>query len=157
MNDPIRPCSEPDLPAVKAIVDAVALFPSELLDDMISFEPPPGDGDEPRDFWVVHDDGAGPVGVACCAPERMTEGTWNALLLAVRPERQGEGIGAGLMARVEALLAARDARVLLVETSGTDDFERTRGFYARIGYEREAVIRGYYAAGDDKVVFRKAL
>ena len=157
MNDPIRPCSPSDLPAVKAIVDAVALFPSELLDDMISFEPPPGDGDEPREFWLVHDEGAGAVGVACCAPEAMASGTWNALLLAVRPECHDRGIGAGLMARIETLLGARGERVLLVETSGTPDFERTRGFYARIGYEREAVIREYYGAGDDKVVFRKAL
>ena len=157
MNDPIRPCSASDLPAVKGIVDAVALFPSELLDDMISFEPPPGESDEPHDFWLVHDEGHGPVGVAYCAPEAMASGTWNALLLAVRPERHDRGIGTGLMARVESLLAARGERVLLVETSGTDAFERTRGFYARIGYEREAVIREYYGAGDDKVVFRKAL
>ena len=157
MNDPIRSCSAPDLPAVRAIVDAVALFPSELLDDMVSFEPPPGPGGDPTEFWLVHDDGDGPVAVAYCAPEAMTDGTWNALLLAVRPERQGEGIGVGLMARIEALLGARGERVLLVETSGTDAFERTRGFYARIGYEREAVIREYYGAGDDKVVFRKAL
>ena len=157
MNDPIRSCSPSDLPAVKAIVDAVELFPSELLDDMASFGPPPDVGDEPSEFWLVHDDGDGPVGVAYCAPEAMTDGTWNALLLAVRPERQGGGVGAGLMARIEALLGARGERVLLVETSGTDSFERTRGFYARIGYEHEAVIREYYGAGDDKVVFRKAL
>ena len=157
MNDPIRPCHESDLPALKAIVDAVALFPSELLDDMVSFGAPTREGDDPTEFWLVHDDGAGPVGVAYCAPEAMASGTWNALLLAVRPERQDEGVGAGLMARIEALLGARGERVLLVETSGTDEFERTRGFYARIGYEREAVIREYYGPGDDKVVFRKAL
>ena len=157
MNDPIRPCRKSDLPALKAIVDAVALFPSELLDDVASFGPPPGAGADPSEFWLVHDDGAGPVGVAYCAPEAMASGTWNALLLAVRPERQGEGIGAGLMGRVEALLGARGERVVLVETSGTDDFERTRGFYERIGYEREARIREYYGAGDDKIVFRKAL
>ena len=102
-------------------------------------------------------DGVDVVAVAYTAPERMTAGTWNALLLAVHPDRHGQGIGAALMARVEALLAARGERVLLVETSGTADFERTRRFYEHIGYEREALIREYYDAGDDKVVFRKAL
>ena len=48
-------------------------------------------------------------------------------------------------------------RTLLVETSGTDKFFRTRSFYEQIGYETEACIRDYYDAGDDKIVFRKAL
>jgi len=153
----IRSCTPSDLPALKALIEATGLFPSEALDDMVSFETPPAGADEPREFWLVHDDGDGIAAVAYCAPERMTVGTWNALLLAVHPDRQGRGIGAALMAHVETVPIARDERVLLVETSGTAEFERTRGFYARIGYEREAVIRDYYDASDDKVVFRKAL
>jgi ribosomal protein S18 acetylase RimI-like enzyme len=87
----------------------------------------------------------------------MTEGTWNLLLIAVHPERQGEGIGAALMTHAETILAAQGERVVLVETSGLPEFERTRGFYDRLGYEREARIRDYYRAGEDKIVFRKAL
>jgi len=55
------------------------------------------------------------------------------------------------------ILKKQGVRVLLVETSGTDDFVRTRSFYEQIGYETEARIRDYYDAGDDKIVFRKAL
>ena len=44
-----------------------------------------------------------------------------------------------------------------VETSGTNEFTRTRNFYQLLGYENEARIRDYYDAGDDKVVFRKSL
>lgn len=33
----------------------------------------------------------------------------------------------------------------------------TRQFYLRHGYDREAVLRGFYADGDDMVVFRKRL
>jgi len=158
MNDSkIRLCATSDLPAVRAVIDATGLFPSEALDDMISFEISSDHTDEPREFWLVYDDGDGAVAVAYSAPERMTVGTWNALLLAVHPEHQGQGIGALLMAYIETLLAARGGRVLLVETSGTAAFERTRSFYAHIGYEREALIRDYYDAGDDKIVFRKAL
>lgn len=160
MNDPkIRPCVPSDLPSLQAVIDAMGLFPSDALDRMVSFETPPGDTEDPREFWLVYDDGVEVVAVAVAytAPERMTAGTWNALLLAAHPDRHGQGIGSALMARVEALLAARGERVLLVETSGAADFERTHRFYEHIGFEREALIREYYDAGDDKVVFRKAL
>ncbi len=152
MNDTsIRPWRSDDLSAIKAVIDATGLFPSELLDDMV----PSGDGD-PDAFWLTHDDGL-PAAVAYCTPEAMTSGTWNLLLIAVHPGRQGDGIGTALMRTVERHLATRGERVLLVETSGTDAFERTRGFYRHLGYEQEARIRDYYEAGDDKVVFRKDL
>ena len=88
-------------------------------------------------------------------PEPITEGTWNVLLIAVDPQAHGKGIGQGLMRYIEAQLVEEGVRVLLVETSGTPEFERTRHFYDQLGYDREARIRDYYAADDDKVIFRK--
>jgi ribosomal protein S18 acetylase RimI-like enzyme len=49
------------------------------------------------------------------------------------------------------------ARMLLVETSGLASFERQRTFYRKCGYNEEARIRDFYQAGEDKIVFRKAL
>jgi RimJ/RimL family protein N-acetyltransferase len=37
------------------------------------------------------------------------------------------------------------------------EFERTQAFYLRCGYEKEAQIREFYQAGEDKIVFRKSL
>jgi ribosomal protein S18 acetylase RimI-like enzyme len=115
-----------------------------------------GRDSDQTDFWASYDDGS-PKAVAYCVTEAMTVGTWNLLLIAVNPDRQGNGIGAQLMSFVEAKRASEGARVLLVETSGTDDFIRTRALYAQLGYDEEARIREYYDAGDDKIVFRKAL
>ncbi len=98
-----------------------------------------------------------PIGVAYYAPERMTSGTWNVLLIAVHPAHEGSGCGTALMRHVEADLAAHGARVVLVETSGLPEFERTRAFYRGIGYHQEARIRDFYDAGEDKIVFSKAL
>ena len=95
--------------------------------------------------------------MAYYAPERMTQGTWNLLLIAVHPDRQGQGIGGAVMRHVEKTLARRGERILLVETSGLPAFDRTRAFYRFIGYDEEAQIRDYYQAGDDQVVFRKLL
>ena len=149
----IRSSTSSDLSAAKAIIDAVGLFPPELLDGMFcaSSEEP----DQPE-FWLTFDDGS-PEAIAYCAPEPMADGTWNLLLIAVHPNRQGEGIGAQIMSYVEEKLAAEGARVLLVETSGTDHFIKTRRFYSQLGYTEEARIREYYAAGDDKIVFHKYL
>ena len=152
-NSKIRNTKPQDLPAIKSIIDAAELFPSEYLDDMFSGESDPQSGEE---FWLTFEDN-GVHALAYCAPERMTNGTWNLLLIAVHPERQSEGIGQQLMSYVEDTLKKNGVRVLLVETSGTDDFVRTRSFYENIGYTNEACIRDYYDAGDDKIVFRKAL
>jgi GNAT superfamily N-acetyltransferase len=86
----------------------------------------------------------------------MTDGTWNLLLVAVHPDRQGRGRGAALLGHVERALAARGARVLPVETSGSPAFGRARVFDRARGYDEEARIREFYQAGEDETVFRKA-
>lgn len=48
-------------------------------------------------------------------------------------------------------------RVLIIDTSGLEEYAGSRAFYESPGYEREAVIRDYWAAVDDKVTRRKAL
>ena len=149
----IRHTVRDDLAALGAVVDATGLFPSEELEGMTrDFL----EGDGTAGAWLTLDDD-GPVALAYYAPERYTEGTWNVLAIAVHPENQGRGHGSALMGHIEETLAARGERVLLVETSGVPAFERTRAFYRGLDYDEEARIREYWAAGDDKVIFRKAL
>jgi GNAT superfamily N-acetyltransferase len=152
----IRAVAPSDVPALKAVIDATGMFPSEMLNGMLADYL---GGRGVQEFWLtaVEDGNDQPFAVAYCAPERMTSGTWNLLLIALHPDRQGRGNGAEILAYVERLLAAQGERVLLVETSGLPAFGRTRAFYARCGYDEEARIRDFYAAGEDKVVFRKAL
>ncbi|HAX86617.1 MAG TPA: GNAT family N-acetyltransferase [Cyanobacteria bacterium UBA11370] len=152
----IRPTTPDDTAALIALADAIGFEPNELevLREMLS-DDLGGNSDSDR-FWLTDDDGE-PVGVAYCAPERMTNGTWNLLLIAVQPDRQGQGRGTALLRYVEQTLMARGARLLLVETSGLPSFERTRAFYRKCGYDEEARIRDFYKAGDDKIVYRKAL
>ena len=54
-------------------------------------------------------------------------------------------------------LGPETAQVLLVETSSTGQFARTRELYPQRGFVEEARIRRYYGPGDDKVVFWKSL
>jgi len=135
------------------VIDATGLFPGEMLDNMAAAFLNGTGGD---DHWLTVDTGT-PVAVAYFTTERMTQGTWNLLLIAVHPDVQSQGCGAALLRYIESLLAARGERVLLVETSGLPEFARTRAFYARDGYDEEARIRDFYRAGEDKVIFRKTL
>eukprot|EP01031_Cornospumella_fuschlensis_P017490 gene17490-21396_t len=121
-----------DLSALEAVINATDLFPGEMLAAMTAPHLA-GIGEE---VWLVAE-ADGPVALAYAAPERMTEGCWNLLLIAVHPDRRGQGIGSRLTGRVEELLAASGARVLLVETSGLPEFARTREFYRRRGYGEE--------------------
>lgn len=142
-----------DLPFLKAVIEANDLFPSDMLDDMISEY---FNNQNSKDFWLTYQDSQ-PVAIAYCVPEKMTEGTWNLLLIAVHPDYQGKGYGTSILHYIEHWLADRGERLLLVETSSLDDFERSRAFYLKCGYETEARIREFYQSGEDKIVFRKLL
>ncbi|MEM8672399.1 MAG: GNAT family N-acetyltransferase [Cyanobacteria bacterium P01_G01_bin.67] len=149
----IRPIKPDDLPALKTVIDANELFPSDLLDEMISdyFS-----NEDSHDYWFTYDEDQ-PIAIAYCAPEKMTEGTWNLYLIAVHPDYQGSGRGTSMLHHIEQRLSSRGERILLVETSGLDSFNRTRAFYSKCGYEQEAQIREFYQAGEDKIIFRKSL
>ncbi len=149
----IRPALAADIAGIKHIIDQNELFPSTMLDDMIA---PYLSDPKTADMWFTDIDGP-PQAIAYCAPERMTQGTWNLYLIAVHPDAHGRGIGSAMLHHIEALLAARGERVLLVETSGFDSFARTRQFYLKANYEQEARIRDFYQAGEDKIIFRKGL
>ena len=150
----IRESTQADISRLMHVIDAVELFPSTMLEGMMtSFLS--GNRQTPE-FWLT-DDHDGPVGVAYCAPERLTEGTWNLYLIAVHPGWQRKGRGAALIRAVEGRVTAAGGRLLLIETSGLGSFEGQRDFYARQGYSQEARVRDFYDVGNDKIVFWKLL
>lgn len=160
----IRLAKSEDTTALIAVAKATGLFEpeqlkelSQMLDDYFNSNSDyPKEETAPQRFWLADDDDKdGLVGVAYCEPERMTEQTWNLQLIAIHPDHQGQGRGAALLHYIEQTLRAQGGRILLVETSSS--LERTQAFYRKCGYEEEARIRDFYAAGYDKVVFRKAL
>ena len=62
-----------------------------------------------------------------------------------------------LLRYLERRLAKQGGRILLVETAGIPEFERTRDFYRKNGFTEEARIREFYEPGVDKIVFWKRL
>jgi len=153
----IRLTTPNDTTALLALAEATGLFESNQIEELTQMlNQHLGDEADSQGIWFTDYDN-GPVGVAYVAPERMTDGTWNLYLIAIHPDHQKQGRGAALLQYVEQMLTERGERVLLVETSGTDDFEYVRVFYRNNGYEEEARIRDFYTDGVDKIVFRKLL
>jgi ribosomal protein S18 acetylase RimI-like enzyme len=106
--------------------------------------------------WLTADDGE-PVGVAYCAPEPVTAGTWNLLMLWTRADRHRRGHASALVRHLEQALRRRGARLLIVDTSGTPAFAAARAFYTKCGFVHEASITDFFAAGDDKLIFTQPL
>ena len=119
------------------------------------------DGSREDDRWLVVEGPGGQVSAAAYyAPEPFSDRLWNLYFIAVSPDHRGRALGASLIGTVEEQLRNRGdgvARVLVVETSSTDHYARTRAFYRRIGYDEEARIRQFYGPTDDNVVFWKSL
>ena len=62
-----------------------------------------------------------------------------------------------LVKAVEDRLRREGQRLLLIDTSGTPEFDHVHRFYGSLGFTLEARIGNYWAAGDDKVTFSKPL
>ncbi len=105
---------------------------------------------------VFSDDGR-LQGYACWGPTPGTDGGYDLYWIAVDPRAQGGGYGSTLMREVETLLRGRGARLLVAETSSRASYAQTRDFYERGGYVERARVRGFYAVGDDRVIFSKLL
>lgn len=125
-------------------------FMSDLIDSY--FDGTLGEGHH----WIVNDDRE-ITSVAYYAPESFAQNVYNLYFIGVMPNSQGKGIGSSMLQYVENQLKGLGQRLLLVETSGLPNFAKTREFYLKNNYEKEATIREYYKEGDDKVVFRKKL
>ena len=98
------------------------------------------------------------VALVYAGPEKMTEGCYNVFLLAVHPNYQRQGYGRALMTHVaDQLTITAAARVLLVETSGNDEFATAREFYSALGYTAVARIPEFYQKGEDKIIYHKFL
>jgi ribosomal protein S18 acetylase RimI-like enzyme len=97
------------------------------------------------------------VGYTCFGPIPCTRGSYDLYWIAVHPEWQGRGIGAQLLAQSEQRIVPLGGRRIYIETSARPQYSPTRAFYERCGYRQEALLADFYAPGDDKVIYGKAL
>ena len=121
----------------------------ELLDESLA-------GDEDYQFVGAFESDQ-LLGYACWGATPGTMATSDLYWIVVERDRQGSGIGSQLLREVEGRLTADGRRLVVVETSSRPDYSPTRAFYEARGYTRTATIPGYYAPGDDLVIYTKDL
>lgn len=151
----IRNTIPADADALMEIIESSDQFDAEGLAHVRGtlFEYLEGDS---HDIWLTAIEDS-PVGVAYCAPEPVTSGTWNLLMLWTRHDKGHQGYGSALVQHIESELTQRGARLLIVETSGLPEFEAANAFYDKCGFVREATIKDFFDEGDDKIVYSKSL
>jgi ribosomal protein S18 acetylase RimI-like enzyme len=154
----IRPTVPEDTPSLVALAEDTAVFKPmeiqalcEVLDDYHAHEKHVGH----RSVTCEKDGKI--MGFAYYAPGAMTDRTWYLYWIAVKKDSHARGIGGQLLKHVEADIQSQKGRLLLIETSSLPHYGLTRKFYLKHGYEQAAILKDYYADGDDMVVFRKRL
>ena len=157
----IRAAAVADIEAIRTIAVDTDMFSADdvgFVDDTVNGVL---DGTLANHRWLVAEtDDATAIAAAYYAPEPFSDRMWNLYFIAVTPARQDSGIGGALINHVDSELRQRgpgDAQVLIVETSSTDAYARTREFYPKQGLVEEARIRQFYGPDDHKVVFWKSL
>ena len=156
MSCSLRPVARAHRAQLERLVAATGLFrPAEVATAVELLDASLDGDDDYRFVGAFEEDEL--VGYACWGPTPVTVGTVDLYWIVVDKERQGAGIGTQLLVHVEKTLTADGCRLIIVETSSRADYEPTRGFYERRGYTRAASLPGYYAPGDDLVIYRKDL
>jgi ribosomal protein S18 acetylase RimI-like enzyme len=171
VNKPVKPASaltrwrtklrDSDAAAVKRLVTDTGFFSAaevdvavELVDEALTR------GSASGYEFVFADDPKQPgelLGYACYGPIPATQASYDLYWIAVAPRRQRKGLGARLLAEAEREAAKRGAARMYVDTSGRAQYAPTRGFYERNGYQKAAELEDFYAPGDAKIIYARAL
>ncbi len=147
-----------DREAVGRLVRATGFFSeeeAEIAEELI--EERLAQGDASGYFFLFAEAGNRLLGYACFGPIPGSVHSFDLYWIAVSPGEQGRGIGRLLMAAAERLMAKRGARRIYADTSSRPQYEPTRSFYLACGYRKAAFLNDFYAPGDGKVIFVKAL
>jgi ribosomal protein S18 acetylase RimI-like enzyme len=155
LREEVRP---EDRQAVGRLVRATGFFSEEEIGIAVELvEERLAKGDESGYFFLLAEEEDRLLGYACFGPIPGSVHSFDLYWIAVHPEGQGRGIGRALMAASERIMAERGARLIYADTSSRAQYEPTRAFYRACGYQEEAFLTDFYAPGDGKVIFVKAL
>ncbi len=97
------------------------------------------------------------IGYICYGPTPMTRGTFDLYWIAVDPDFQKKGVGSKLLDFLRKGVKKSKGRMILADTSSIPQYERTKQFYLKNGFQVVARIPDYYHPGNDRLTFCKKL
>ncbi|MFW5791889.1 MAG: GNAT family N-acetyltransferase [Desulfohalobiaceae bacterium] len=97
------------------------------------------------------------VGYTCFGPIPCTLSSFDLYWIAVHPGMQRRGLGRHLMRHTEQRIRREGGTRIYLDTSQREQYAATRAFYERLGYRQESLLPDFYAPGDGKVIYCKAL
>lgn len=151
----IRPLEGKDREPLASLIRRIETFSPEEVEVAIELVDLALQPNNPDYKILVADRDGTLVGYVCYGPTPMTEGTHDLYWIASDPAVRGQGVGASLVSGMEADMRRQKARIIRVETSATEAYGPTRGFYASMKYTEEARIRDFYKVGDDLIILTK--
>lgn len=107
--------------------------------------------------FLLLTEGEALLGYACFGPIPVSETGWDLYWIAVAPGKQRGGVGSALLRRAEDAMRRAGARHVYVDTSSSEAYAATRGFYLARDYRQAVELPDFYRPGDGKIVFRKEL
>ncbi len=153
----IRDVSAGDRPALCSIIGRCANLSGEekdcakeLLDLYLD-----DSGQRDYSFIAAIGENGQPKGYACFGKRPLADGVYDLYWIVVDPDERRRGVGKRLIEAVDAAVKARNARMLIAETSGQGANMTVRDFYIRGGFKEEARIKDFYRTGDDIVIYAR--
>ena len=147
-----------DRDRVRQIVESTGFFYAPEVEIAVELvEERLNRGAESGYHFVFADRGGTTRGYACYGPIACTLASFDLYWIAVENGCRGQGLGRALLAEAERRIRGQGGQRVYIETSGRAQYVPTRAFYERCGYALEATLKDFYAPGDDKWIFVKAL
>jgi GNAT superfamily N-acetyltransferase len=147
-----------DVEAVRALVARVGVFSAaevaiaaELVEERLR------SGLASGYHFVIADRDDALAGYTCFGPIPATLASFDLYWIVVHPEFHGRGLGARLLIESERRIAGQGGRRVYVDTSSRREYAPAHALYLRGGYREAARLPDFYAPGDDKLIFEKAL
>jgi ribosomal protein S18 acetylase RimI-like enzyme len=147
-----------DLEAVRTIVrdsgffsDEEIAIAAELVETRLS------QGEQSGYFFLFAEQAGEVSGYTCFGPIPGSLHSYDLYWIAVANRLRHRGIGKDLLSRSEALICKRGGSRIYIETSARPQYAQTVAFYLACGYRQEACLEDFYAPGDSKIIFMKAM
>ncbi len=154
-RDQVLP-SDPD--QIRAIVESSGFFSKEeieiaveLVNDRLA------QGLASGYYFIFAKQNKKVAGYTCFGPIPATQFSYDLYWIAVHNDYRGAGIGKQLMFKSEQAISQLGGRRVYIETSSREQYDPTRAFYLACGYKEEALLEDFYAPGDSKVMYVKAI